>query len=65
MELLQQLLGVTKLTYSRKVLGKPTVEGESPVGEMSQSLKEVFPSRAEHVEFRLNLGGPSSKAKYH
>ena len=23
-----------------------------------------FPSRAEHVELGLNLGGPSSKAKY-
>ena len=24
----------------------------------------MFPSTAEHVEFRRNLGGPSSKAKY-
>ena len=23
-----------------------------------------FMSRAEHVKFRLNMGGPSSKAKY-
>ena len=27
-------------------------------------LPPVFPSTAEHVEFRGNLGGPSPKAKY-
>jgi len=60
----QSFRGVTKDFSSRKVLGKPAVEGESPVGEREVS-PELIPSRAEHVEFRLNQGGPPSKAKYH
>ena len=44
-------------------MGKLTKEGDSPVSE-SRSGPRVSLSRARHVESRLNLGGPSSKAKY-
>ena len=53
---------VTKSQSSRMVLEKPTTQGESPVYETRRSL--VAKSRAEHVEFRLKMRGPSRKAKY-
>ena len=42
-----------------------TIEGDSPVDEKSVDLLYVFPSSAGHVEPRVNLGGPSPKAKYY
>jgi hypothetical protein len=39
-------------------------EGNSPVGESRPVFVVVFPSNAEHVEFRVNLGGPPPKAKH-
>ena len=55
---------VTNVFCSRTVLGKPVEEGESPVGETEDASWDGTPSRAEHVEFRLNPGRPRSKAKY-
>ena len=46
-----------------KDLGRSAKAGDSPVVE-SQSKSRGIPSRAGHVEPCLNLGGPSSKAKY-
>ncbi len=46
------------------MLEQPAAEGDSPVSEREVS-PDLLPSRAEHVEFRLNQGGPPSKAKYH
>ncbi len=37
------------------------IVGDSPVCE---KLLKVKSSRSEHVKFWLNMGGPSSKAKY-
>ena len=41
----------------------PTIEGDSPVLESFES-PEGYLSRLEHVKLRLNLRGPSRKAKY-
>ena len=41
------------------------IDGDSPVGERAWSSWDVFPSSAGHVEPRVNLGGPSPKAKYY
>ena len=41
-----------------------TIEGESPVHEMRVGKLLKYPSRSGHEKSRLNLGGPSSKAKY-
>ena len=41
-----------------------TIEGESPVNEMHMTLVD-FPSMAGHEKSRLNLPGPSGKAKYY
>ena len=41
-----------------------TEEGESPVREIQVLELVRYPSRPGHEESRLNLGGPSSKAKY-
>ena len=38
--------------------------GESPVREILVGRLVRYPSRPGHEESRLNLGGPSSKAKY-
>ena len=54
---------VTKLPTSRTCLERPTTEGDSPVRE-SISSPERYLSRSGHVEPRLNLRGPSRKAKY-
>ena len=54
-----------KGTGSRRVLERPTAEGESPVGGTgSPPLGLLFQSSAELVELRVKLGGPPSKAKY-
>ena len=42
-------------------LERPAIEGDSPVRERAQHMKM---SRAGHVKPCLNMGGPSSKAKY-
>ena len=42
---------------------RPTTDGDSPVGESKWSLKR-FLSKSGHVKPRLNLRGPSRKAKY-
>ena len=44
-------------------VGKPTIEGESPVIEIVIDPSE-FQSKAEHVEFCLKLPRPLGKAKY-
>ena len=41
-----------------------TEGGESPVGEIRVLELVRYPSRPGHEKSRLNLGGPSSKAKY-
>ena len=43
------------------VLERPAIEGDSPVHERAIEMKL---SRAGHVKSCLNMGGPSSKAKY-
>ena len=40
---------------------KPTIDGDSPVHERTYLMKT---SKAGHVKSCLNMGGPSSKAKY-
>jgi len=60
--------GVVGLSYrevnDRRIdLGRSTRDGESPVVEIVYHLISI-PSRSEHVKFRLNLRGPSRKAKY-
>ena len=42
-----------------------TIDGDSPVGERTRTSWGMFPSNAGHVEPRVNLGGPSPKAKYY
>ena len=44
-------------------LGRSAKEGDSPVVEIGSGTRSI-PSRTGHVESCLNLGGPSSKAKY-
>ena len=39
-------------------------EGESPVGEVQQTVWVLYLSRSGHEKSRLNLAGPSAKAKY-
>ena len=56
-------MGVIKCSASRTVLERPAIEGDSPVNE-SGSSPEGYLSRSGHVEPRLNLRGPSRKAKY-
>jgi hypothetical protein len=43
-------------------LEKPATQGDSPV--LEKSYKRVTKSRSGHVKSWLNMGGPSSKAKY-
>ena len=50
--------------HSGTRLERRTGEGESPVCEMRVRRLLEYPSRPGHEESRLNLGGPSSKAKY-
>ena len=63
------LMGVVGLRYrkytdNRSVLGKRTVEGESPVSEMCVLLSSIL-SRAEPVKLCLNPPAPSGKPKYY
>ena len=43
----------------------PTIEGESPVNEMSYTGWTGNPSNAGHVKSCMNLSRPRDKAKYH
>ena len=52
---------VKKLIVSRTCLERPAIDGDSPVGERAHTMKV---SKARHVKPCLNMGGPSSKAKY-
>jgi hypothetical protein len=54
---------VTKSVNSRMVKEKPATEGDSPVSGIDWSL-EGYLSKLGHVKPRLNLRGPSRKAKY-
>ena len=45
-------------------LERRTIGGESPVREILVFRLVRYPSRPGHEKSRLNLGGPSSKAKY-
>ena len=45
-------------------LERRTGGGESPVREIQVLELVRYPSRPGHEKSRLNLGGPSSKAKY-
>ncbi len=56
-------LQIRPLAESRWISG--TIEGDSPVGEKGPDLLDAFPSSAGHVKPRVNLGGPSPKAKYY
>ena len=55
-------MGVGKDSGTR--LERRTGGGESPVREIRVREPVRHPSRPGHEESRLNLGGPSSKAKY-
>ena len=55
-------LGVGKDSGTR--LERRTGGGESPVREIRVQQLVRYPSRPGHEKSRLNLGGPSSKAKY-
>ena len=52
------------MLVNRAALERPAIEGDSPVGESEHISWRIFPSRTGHEEPCLNLGGPSSKAKY-
>lgn len=43
---------------------RPAIEGDSPLSERV-TQRECTPSSAGHVKPGVNLGGPSSKAKYY
>jgi hypothetical protein len=62
------LLGVAreviKLCDSRRPLERATIEGDSPVDEITKPSWKQFPSTAGHVQSRGKPGGPSPKAKY-
>ena len=52
---------LSRLCFSGAVLERPAIVGDSPVHERAYSMKT---SRTGHVKSCLNMGGPSSKAKY-
>ena len=56
-------MGVTKQHDSRTALERRATAGDSPVGDI-ESPPGGYLSRSGHVEPRLNLRGPSRKAKY-
>ena len=56
-------MGVRKRLVSGMHMERSTTEGDSPVRE-NQSSPGGFLSKPGHVESRLNLRGPSRKAKY-
>ena len=45
-------------------MGRPAIEGESPVSERARSTDRIQ-STAGHVKPGGNTGGPSSKPKYY
>ena len=49
---------------NRNVLGKHTIEGESPVYEKQAEVSR-FQSSTRHEKSRMNERGPSRKAKYY
>ena len=49
---------------NRNVLGKHTIEGESPVYERKVKVRG-FQSSTRHEKSRMNKRGPSRKAKYY
>ena len=49
--------------FRRNVLGKHTIEGESPVNEKQVTPRRIQ-SSARHEKSRMNERGPSRKAKY-
>ncbi len=49
---------------SRSALERVATEGESPVGEVRPIVWVWYLSRPGHEKSRLNLAGPSAKAKY-
>ena len=49
---------------NRNVLGKHTIEGESPVYERRVEVSG-FQSSTRHEKSRMNKRGPSRKAKYY
>ena len=55
---------VGEAKHSGRVLERTAGEGESPVCEMRVADLVWHPSRPGHEKPWLNLGGPSSKAKY-
>ena len=61
---LQTSREVKKMLPNRKFLERTSIEGDRPVSEGKHSSYVCFPSSAGHVESRMNLGGPPSKAKY-
>ena len=63
LEVLRRPYAVIKFILSRTVLEKLTITGESPLGEKSKSASQYL-SKPKHVEFRLKLGRPFSKAKH-
>jgi hypothetical protein len=52
-----------KTLASQTQLESWAIEGDSPVDESERSAGG-FPSSAVHVKYRMNLRGPSRKAKY-
>ena len=52
-------------TLTEEELESSAVEGDSPVSESVRVSSGRFPSKAGHVEARLNPGEPSPKAKYY
>ena len=54
---------ITKSEYSRTLLEREAIAGDSPVREI-QTILGVLPSTTEHVKFCGNLGRPLPKAKY-
>lgn len=58
-----RLFGVTKEDGRRRGLERPARQGESPVAKIIFSPRRI-PSSAGHVKPRMNLPGPSGKAKY-
>lgn len=53
---------LNRLVCQWKRLERRTIPGDSPVHEDAQVVSSM--SRAGHVVSCLNMGGPSSKAKY-
>ena len=56
---------VTKFGVSQSALESAATAGDSPVDENARISSGRLPSKAGHVIARLNLGGPSPKAKYY